>query len=655
MADQHCPLNPYIIDALPSQVRMNLARVIEIEHHVSSAGFCIHPPLKDVILHGSYDGSSPLLLACDEGHFDAVKHIIEEWGTNVNAAAIYYHSTNREKIKGATPIFVAAHQGHREIVEYLISKGADVSAVTSTDGHSFYASVTPLHAALMWRLNVYDQSYSEECVTGNIIVRILLDAGSNPSALASDGTPVGMMTYCGVDATIALVKYGLDLNLRNWEGKSILHYWNKSHYNITEEERLKVVRLLVDSGADLNAQDNSGFTPILTSAESKSFGILDFLLENNVIDRNQKIDAMELVCSQLLLDTDPDDLTDNQEKACGYFRQALRLREESPTIIKMPLLMRSGQTVEWVTSEDLENVIEEPWIQCMLTRLRIYSRMSLEAVDDFMSSHYFFYLDLDSDEYEEDGRNIPRPAEHSDQNIVILLMGYLEAVLDIPSENPSLWMRSALEELVHKFMWLECDDPLLNVENMEILLQLISAAGTDGQTSLSYVFFTLLAGLPLALHHNIRKYLSQLARQDAGTWISTACHTENWDIFRLLLHLGADPTTVGWFGLGNLALHVLAERDETPVRSTAANLLFYYGANPNQMNDQGESAVGIWLKKNCGEESMQSAKWNDRPDWCRDTVPKISRLCVKTVHIHGVPFDEEHASLPPFQELPKSV
>ncbi len=220
MADQQCPLAPYVIDSLPLQTRMNLARVMEIEQHVSSAGPCIHPPLKELVLHGSYDGSTPLMLACEEGHLDAVERILG-WGTDINAVANFYHHRRYGcLIGGATPLFVASLIGHIEVVRYLISKSANVSAVTRTESNQDYDGLTPLHGA--FKEGRPEKSFSEQCAESSIIAHLLLAAGANPSTLTSDGKPVWMGLFCGYDATIALVNRELDVNQRNWKGETIL-------------------------------------------------------------------------------------------------------------------------------------------------------------------------------------------------------------------------------------------------------------------------------------------------------------------------------------------------------------------------------------------------------------------------------------------------
>ena len=312
MAGLQCPLDPYVIAGLPLQTRMNLARVLEIKLHVSSAGPCIHPSLKDVFLHGPYDGSTPLLLACEEGHLEAVTHIVEEWGADVNAAANYYHNTSGEKIEEATPIFVAAFQGHSDIVQLLISKGADISTVTSAQEHPEYDGLTPLIGALM--ANHPEQGFYEKTTdVSTMIVRLLLNAGADPSTLAPDGSPVWMRPFCGVDSTIDVINRGLDLKQRNCEDQNILHYWTQSDDTIEEEERLKVIQLIADSDSDLMMiRDKEGFTPILRAAQKWDWNILDWMLERDDIAREEKIDALELAGSFLLF------LSYNPDKGIGY-------------------------------------------------------------------------------------------------------------------------------------------------------------------------------------------------------------------------------------------------------------------------------------------------------------------------------------------------
>ena len=66
------------------------------------------------------DGQTPLLIACQKGHVDAVRLVLEK-GAEVDQA---------EKKYGATPLFVACGHGHVDAARLLLDKGADVTRTT---------------------------------------------------------------------------------------------------------------------------------------------------------------------------------------------------------------------------------------------------------------------------------------------------------------------------------------------------------------------------------------------------------------------------------------------------------------------------------------------------------------------------------------------
>lgn len=101
----------------------------------------------------SYDGLSPLHIACVRGHHDTVCHLIKN-SANINAsdnngksplylACEYRHVTvvelllrseadvNRCDNDGASPLFIASQQGHDVIVNLLLNHGADVNYKTN--------------------------------------------------------------------------------------------------------------------------------------------------------------------------------------------------------------------------------------------------------------------------------------------------------------------------------------------------------------------------------------------------------------------------------------------------------------------------------------------------------------------------------------------
>lgn len=207
-----------------------------------------------------------------------------------------------------------------------------------------------------------------------------------------------------------------------------------------------------------------------------------------------------------------------------------------------------------------------------------------------------------------------------------------------------------IDKLIKSLARLPKGDPLFNVETITKSLQLISAVDPYRRIPPSFDFLTMLASLPNVLsHEDIRQYLSKLLRQDDGSLVLRVASETGLDALRLLLHVGADPNGSG--SGENGPLHIFADREEDlQTEFTAAHLLFDYGAQPFRMNKEGETAVEIWRKANCSDEGIQSSAWNRRPDWCRDTVPKLECLSAKTINTHRIPYNKLPAKLHSFVE-----
>jgi ankyrin repeat protein len=71
-------------------------------------------------------GFTALMLACEAGHCEAARVLVERGGANVNAACTS---------DGYTALMWASEQGHLEIVRFLVERmGANVNAARTTDG-----------------------------------------------------------------------------------------------------------------------------------------------------------------------------------------------------------------------------------------------------------------------------------------------------------------------------------------------------------------------------------------------------------------------------------------------------------------------------------------------------------------------------------------
>ncbi len=118
-----------------------------------------------------------------------------------------------------------------------------------------------------------------------------------PSVLFQMDSHIWTEVGCDADAIIKLINQGMDLGQRSsFFKETVLHYWAGGHCFSKlamddgfshQEDSLRVVKLLIEKGADPLASNNWGFTPLLEAAKGPYRGdrpnlkVLDFLLETN--------------------------------------------------------------------------------------------------------------------------------------------------------------------------------------------------------------------------------------------------------------------------------------------------------------------------------------------------------------------------------------
>lgn len=204
-------------------------------------------------------GYTPMLSGAAAGNLELVEYLVDV-GANLeatnewNGTALYFaaQSENKELVelllsKGTqvksddpefrSPLYPVAYEGNIEIAELLIEHGADVKAVNVN-------GMTPLHMA----------SHNGQAEMAGL----LIDKGADPNAKDNEGrTPL----YKGIqnghfDFTNVLVNKGGDSGCKESHcGQTALHCAAIKGYN-------DVTKLLIKAGADVNATDNDGCTPL---------------------------------------------------------------------------------------------------------------------------------------------------------------------------------------------------------------------------------------------------------------------------------------------------------------------------------------------------------------------------------------------------------
>lgn len=308
MANKPCPLGS---KNLRNLVPMDLDQLHEIERHIS-AKQCPHSLLNELVFEGMLEGTTPLIMACQNGRFEAVRHIVENWGVSVGAAATYYFYPFDKHRQGpmytihtATPLFVAASNGRVKIVRYLIEKLADVFVKTSNEANRDFDGLTPLYGALC-EFSFHRLPLLKKCDERNAIIHHLMDFGADPSAILSTNSfPVWRQSLGRASTITELINRGMDLQLQDKWGGTVLHFWAGVPQHSTEEEALVVVNILLSKGANSRIPDIHGFTPLLKAAFSRdgtraNLAILDAILGGSETSFADKIHAMELAGAVML-------------------------------------------------------------------------------------------------------------------------------------------------------------------------------------------------------------------------------------------------------------------------------------------------------------------------------------------------------------------
>ena len=171
-----------------------------------------------------------------------------------NSIHLFINRIDLEDEKSA--LHYAAENGDIEIVDILLKYGANINIVNSYN-------ITPLHYAI--KNNHFN------------VVKLLIENGADIE-IDGDEYSTPLCTACGSigECNLEIAKYLLD------KGSKI----NESLHHSSIFEHFEIVKLLIQYGADINAQSYRG-TPLHCACSVGNFEIVKLLIENGA-DINAK-------------------------------------------------------------------------------------------------------------------------------------------------------------------------------------------------------------------------------------------------------------------------------------------------------------------------------------------------------------------------------
>jgi Ankyrin repeats (3 copies) len=260
----------YHIDLEPAHTVLAQACVgvlLQIQANIDEHTPEDHPLARYAAKHWTTHAQFGVLLRLHKGMeylFDANKPHFRVWITLCDIDTMpKYDATFYEFVpygkSPAAPLYYAALCGFHHLVEHLITKRPQDA---NTDG-GYY--MRPLVAALA----------GEHFQTADL----LRHNGANPDIRGKDGiNPLHAAAFSG-NFEVVRILIGYDpagINARDWFGSTPLLWASEGRYFDDDS----VLRLLLEHGADIDAQDEDGWTPLYSASVRGAVEVVRLLLEH---------------------------------------------------------------------------------------------------------------------------------------------------------------------------------------------------------------------------------------------------------------------------------------------------------------------------------------------------------------------------------------
>jgi len=235
---------------------------------------------------------------------------------------------NRRDKNNQTPLLLAMVRGRFKLAQILLEDGANAN-VESRDGK------TPLH------LLAEDHSYSKNNVLN--LALLLLEHGAELNKRDKDDqTPLLMaMGRDWFKLVRILLERGADASGENKSGKTSLHLLSESRIH-GEGDALDLIWLLLEHGAEVNRRDKNDQTPLQLAMERDWFKLAQILLEHGAdanVGNNNGGTPLHILSKRQIFD--PSDIDDvfNNVRLCSEHRAEVNKRYKGSEI---PLLLEIG-------------------------------------------------------------------------------------------------------------------------------------------------------------------------------------------------------------------------------------------------------------------------------------------------------------------------
>lgn len=241
-------------------------------------------------------GLTALHYAAREGFLDTARALLEA-GANVNQPS---------PLDNGTALILALSNGHFDLADYLLSKGADPNIANADGLAAVYALIESRWSPVAWTPNAFTSASGivQQKTAYLDLLGALLDRGADPNAKiaktlwfspphhnaawvkAAGTTPFWRAAQANdIPAMKLLLSRGADPKIASDENTAALAVaagigWAGNYSTNAPDAFLPAVRFLVEElGFDVNAADNSGYTPLMGAAYRGDNEMVRYLVE----------------------------------------------------------------------------------------------------------------------------------------------------------------------------------------------------------------------------------------------------------------------------------------------------------------------------------------------------------------------------------------